>query len=95
MMHVVTRETSENAFPVMNVREHLIEFFDIDDTMMNVLLEKLEDMGIVVTDMVEQDYDNGPEVIKIILENEVLIEEWPKEIESPHLTGEMRSFKSF
>lgn len=77
------RETSENALPVMTVREHFEHFFDIDGTMMNVLLEKLQDMGNVITDMTDQDCDNGPDVIKIILENKVLIEEWPKEIESP------------
>lgn len=96
MMHVVTRETSENALPVIIVRETFCRiFFDIDDIMMNVLLEKLEDMGIVITDMTDQDCDNSPDVIKIILENKVLTEERPKEIELPNHTGEMRSSKIF
>uniref|UniRef100_A0A8C5PM21 TTF-type domain-containing protein n=1 Tax=Leptobrachium leishanense TaxID=445787 RepID=A0A8C5PM21_9ANUR len=47
----------------VNVREHFMGFIDIDDTtgsgMTNVLLEKLEHMGINIKDMRGQGYDNG------------------------------------
>uniref|UniRef100_A0A8C3S7H5 TTF-type domain-containing protein n=1 Tax=Chelydra serpentina TaxID=8475 RepID=A0A8C3S7H5_CHESE len=64
MVHfVTTTEPSENVPAMVTVREHFLEFIDIDDTtgagMTNVLLKKLEDTGIAVADMRGQGYDNG------------------------------------
>ncbi|CAM4648516.1 unnamed protein product [Lepidochelys kempii] len=64
MVHfVITTEPSENVHAMVTVREHFLEFIDIDDTtgagMTNVLLKKLEDTGIAIADMRGQAYDNG------------------------------------
>ncbi|XP_074801888.1 zinc finger MYM-type protein 1-like [Natator depressus] len=60
---VTTTEPSENVPAMVTVREHFLEFIDIDDTtgagMTNVLLKKLEDTGITIADMRGQGYDNG------------------------------------
>ncbi|CAM5083697.1 unnamed protein product [Natator depressus] len=60
---VTTTEPSENVPAMVTVREHFLEFIDIDDTtgagVTNVLLKKLEDTGIAIADMRGQAYDNG------------------------------------
>ncbi|XP_042320469.1 zinc finger MYM-type protein 1-like [Sceloporus undulatus] len=63
MVRFVTAiEASANVPAVVNVREHFLEFIDVDDTkgssMAKVLLKRLEEMGIAIVDMRGQSYDN-------------------------------------
>ncbi|XP_020667850.3 zinc finger MYM-type protein 1 [Pogona vitticeps] len=63
---VTATEASSSVPAEVNVREHFLEFIDVDDTkgagMANVLLRKLEEMGIAIMDMRGQSYDNGANV---------------------------------
>nr|XP_008106743.1 PREDICTED: zinc finger MYM-type protein 1 [Anolis carolinensis]XP_008106744.1 PREDICTED: zinc finger MYM-type protein 1 [Anolis carolinensis]XP_008106745.1 PREDICTED: zinc finger MYM-type protein 1 [Anolis carolinensis] len=64
MVRFVTAiEATANVAAVVNIREHFLEFIDVDDTkgcsMANVLLKRLEEMGIAIVDMRGQSYDNG------------------------------------